>query len=56
MREKASRVVAVGLTFLFSATCLLAVGLGASSSSTVPWPIEGWPTGTPASVGLDEEV
>ena len=56
MQKTALRVVAVGLTFLFSATCLVAAGPGASPSSTVPWPTKGWPIGTLASVGLDEEI
>jgi CubicO group peptidase (beta-lactamase class C family) len=56
MQEKALRVVAVSLTFLLSATCLLAAGPAASPSPAMPSPTKGWPTGSPASVGVDEEV
>jgi CubicO group peptidase (beta-lactamase class C family) len=56
MQEKALRITTLGLTFLFSAGCLFAEALGTSPSPPVPWPIKGWPTGTPASVGLDQVV
>src|SRR4029077_14191818 len=47
------RGLGVGLTLLFSGTCLLAAG---TDASTEAWPTQGWPTGTPASVGLDEQI
>jgi CubicO group peptidase (beta-lactamase class C family) len=56
MQEIALRMITLGLTILFSANCSLAAGLGAPPSPGVPWPTKGWPTGTPASVGLDPVV
>jgi hypothetical protein len=50
------RAIVVGSIVLFSAVRLLTAGPGASPSSTVTWPTKGWPSGTPATVGLDEEV
>jgi CubicO group peptidase (beta-lactamase class C family) len=54
MKKTAVWVVVIGMTFQFSETRVLAmerdVALG------VTWPSKGWPTGTAASVGLDEEI
>jgi CubicO group peptidase (beta-lactamase class C family) len=53
---KKTWIIFVGPLFLFLATCSLAAGQAASRTSTVTWPTKSWPTGTPASVGLDEEI
>ena len=56
MRKEALRMAIVVLTSVVPATCLLAAQFDASRSPTVEWPTKGWRTGTPASVGLDEEI
>ena len=56
MKVTVARVIVVGAVFLFSAACSLAVWQGASSAATVTWPTKAWPKGTPASVGLNEDV
>jgi CubicO group peptidase (beta-lactamase class C family) len=56
MREKVLQGVAVGLTLAFSATCLPAAAPGLSPSTGAARSAEAWPSATPASVGLDEQV
>jgi CubicO group peptidase (beta-lactamase class C family) len=56
MKVTVARVIVVGAVFLFSAACSLAAWQGASSAATVTWPTKAWPKGTPASVGLNEDV
>ena len=56
MTKTALRVILVGSTFLFSASCSLAAGQAASPTPTVTWPTKDWPKGAPASVGLDEQI
>jgi CubicO group peptidase (beta-lactamase class C family) len=56
MKKTVAWVVLVGSLFLFSAACPIVAGQTASPSSTVSWPTKGWPKGTPASVGLDENA
>ena len=46
----------VGALFLYSIACSLAAGQAGSPTSAVTWPTKAWPKGTPASVGLDEEI
>lgn len=48
--------VIVGSIVLFSYVRSLATGPEASPGPSISWPTNGWPTGTPASVGLDEQV
>jgi CubicO group peptidase (beta-lactamase class C family) len=55
-REMALRMVAAGFLVLFPAVVLLAGGRSATTSPTVIWPTKGWPKGTPASVGVDEQA
>jgi CubicO group peptidase (beta-lactamase class C family) len=42
--------------FLFAATSSVAAGQAALSTSAAIWPTKNWPKGTPASVGVDEEI
>jgi CubicO group peptidase (beta-lactamase class C family) len=44
------------IVVLLSSTVSLAAGQSASPTFTVSWPTKTWPSGTPASVGLDEGV
>lgn len=48
--------MAVGLLALSPIVVLLGGGPNATTSPTMTWPTKGWPKGTPASVGLDEEA
>lgn len=41
---------------MFPIVVALAGGPNATTSPTITWPTKGWPKGTPASVGLDEEA
>jgi hypothetical protein len=53
------RAVASTLLWLFVlvvAACSVAAGQSDSPNPTTNWPTKSWPKGTPASVGLDEEV
>jgi CubicO group peptidase (beta-lactamase class C family) len=49
-------VILVGALFLFPTARTPAAPQAASPTSTVFWPTKDWPKGTPASVGLDEEI
>ena len=53
MKKTALQII-LGSALLVATTCALPAGQGASPTSGVTWPTKGWPTGTPASVGLDE--
>ena len=46
----------VGLLVMFPIVVAHAGGPNATTSPTITWPTKGWPKGTPASVGLDEEA
>jgi hypothetical protein len=54
MKKTVLWVFVIGMTFPFLGTRALAVEPDASPGVT--WPSKGWPTDTPASVGLDGEV
>src|SRR5579872_5726202 len=54
MKKTALWVAVVGMTLQLPETRVLAVGPDAVPGLT--WPSKGWPTGTPASVGLDEKL
>ena len=49
-------MAAVGFLVLFPALVLLASGRRVKTNPTPTWPTKGWPKGTPASVGLNEEA
>src|SRR5690348_7107736 len=55
-REMPLGMAAVGFLALVPAVVLLAGGRSATTSPTVVWPTKGWPKGTPASVGVDEQA
>jgi CubicO group peptidase (beta-lactamase class C family) len=56
MKWIARNAMVVVSAFLWSAACSLAAGQSSSRNPAVTWPTKGWPQGTPASVGLDDEV
>ena len=56
MKKTVVWISLVGSLFLYSTACSLAAGQATSPTSTVTWPTKAWPTGAPASVGLDEET
>src|ERR1700723_244744 len=56
MRKMVGWVILVASLFLFAAASLLAAGQTTSSTSAVTGTTKNWPKGTPASVGLDEEM
>ena len=56
IKKKAVRTMVVGLLLIFPIVVAYAGGPNATTSPTITWPTKGWPKGTPASVGLDEEA
>ena len=56
MTKPALQAILVGTTLLFSAGCSVAAGQAASATPTVTRPAQDAPTGTPANVGLDEQI
>jgi CubicO group peptidase (beta-lactamase class C family) len=56
MRKTVLPAIGIGLLILFSPGILPAAAPEAVTSAAVTWPTQGWPKGTPASVGLDEQA
>ena len=56
MKKTVEWIILVASLFLFAAASLLAVGQTTSSNSAVTEATKNWSKGTPASVGLDEEM
>ena len=56
MKKTVEWVILVASLFLFAAASLLADGQTTSSTSTISGTTKNWPKGTPANVGLDEEM
>ena len=56
MQNIPHRSIAIVYVVLFLTMSLAAAAQTATSRSTVVWPTNGWPAGTPASVGLDESA
>lgn len=56
MNKMRRQVVAICLLSLLSAVALRVGETFAGANPRLTWPTKGWPTGTPASVGLDENV